>query len=103
MVANRFWPGLANIGPLYLGQTLSRKVGGRVFHALVCHTLEPDGFRSTPRIIIQCLDALAVPADQVIACVKIGDGPLGRVCGADVPAILRGIDRSNKRVMVYWL
>jgi hypothetical protein len=101
MVAARYWPELSVTGLRLPGDTLSHSAGGYTFHALVCHFARDGGFDQTPRIITQCLDALEVPDTTEIACVLVGGGPVGRAIGADTSAILKGIDRSHKRVAVY--
>lgn len=103
MVAARYWPQLMHPGRKNLGDVMSRSSGGYVFHALVCHHTDLGGFSQTPHFITVCLDAIVVPDDAEIACVLVGGGPLGEALGADLPAILDGIQRSSKRVAVYSL
>lgn len=103
MVASRYWPQLGHPGQQTLGTVLTHATARYTFHALVCHTLGPGGFARTPTLITTCLDAIEVPDADEIACVLVGGGPVGRRSGADVEAILGGIQRSKKRVAVYSL
>ncbi len=103
MVSRTYWHALGHTGQKNLGETLSHQSGDRTFHALVCHYARPGGFSQTPTVITQCLDALSIPVGEDLACVMVGGGPLGQALGADTGAILEGIKRSQKRVVVYSL
>jgi len=98
-VSGRYWPDLANTGPKDLGEVLTHRCGGRVYHALVCHSLGIGGWDHTPRAITECLDSLVLPVDS--AMVFAGSGPIGQMQGADTWAILGGIARSKHRIVVY--
>lgn len=102
-VSSKDWPELAYIGPQKLGDILTRQAEGRVYHALVCHSLGEDGWKDTPAIIERCLNKLDVPDGETIAVVKIGGGLVGQMMGADVDANLKAIAQSNKKVVVYSL
>lgn len=102
-VSARYWPGLANTGGNTLGDTLSRRAGGKTFHALVCHELRGEGWSRTPQLVEECLNSLDVPDDEPIAVVLVGGGMIGQMSGADVFAILGGMARSRKRIVVYTL
>jgi hypothetical protein len=101
VVSDQYWPELANTGPKQLGQVMSRKVGDKTFHALVCHSLDQNGWDETPKIVTQCLDSIDIPDDEIIAVVSIGGGPIGRAMGADPDAIRSGMEASQKTVVVY--
>ncbi len=100
-VASKHWPGLANTRAL--GDVMSRRASGRIFHALVCHSLDDAGWKRTPETVTTCLDALDVPKDETVAVVLMGAGPIGQMGGADVFAILGGMARAKRRVAVYTL
>ncbi len=100
-VASRYWPTLADTGPIQLGESFSNEVGGKVFHGLVCHSLGASGWSGSPDLVTKALDGLSVPDDEPIAVVWMGTGPVGRMTGADPYALLGGMDRSTKSVVVY--
>lgn len=103
-VSSRYWPQLVNIGKKKLGEVLYHRSGDKTFHALVCHSpRESGGWTKTPEMITKCLDSLDVPDDQVIAILLIGSGLAGQMGGADSSAILRGMEQSKKKVVVYAL
>lgn len=105
-VSSRFWPTLSNIGPRKLGETLSfssKETDGKTFHALVCHSLEGEGWKKTPEEVVRCLDQLDVPTNEHIAVVLMGSGMIGQMMGANVPAILNGMKKSKKKLEVYTL
>lgn len=102
-VSSRYWEGLANTGKKKLGDVLSQKAGEKTFHALVCHSLNENGWGKTAETVTKCLDSLDVPDDEPIAVVLMGGGMIGQMGGADVFAILGGMARSKKRVAVYTL
>lgn len=103
-VAERFWPELANIGKNKLGKVLTRKEGEKTYYALVCHSLtKRNGWKTTPKVVRECLDKLRVPKDEEIAVVLMGSGPVGQLGGANVSAIVDAIDAAKKKVVVFTL
>lgn len=103
LVAHRFWPELENTGPQQLGAVLSKTVGDRTFHAVVCHKLERGGWAQAPRYVEEAMNRLDVPQDVPLGVVLMGGGPVGQMGGADVFAILGALARSNKTCHVYTL
>jgi hypothetical protein len=100
-VSLRIWPKLANTGGNELGEVLTHKNGNKTYHALVCHSLDPGGWNDTPRVVQECLDKIDSPDDEEIAVVLIGSGLEGTLRGADVEAILKGMEQSKKKLIVY--
>lgn len=100
-VSSRYWEGLANTGKKELGDVFSNKTNEKTFHALVCHSLGEGGWKKTAEIVTECLDSIDVTG--IIAVVLMGAGMVGQIGGADVFAILGGMARSKKRVVVYTL
>ena len=99
-VAYRFWPELENIGAHELGTCLAHHGDDeRTYHALVCHSLEQNGWAQAPEAITQALDACDLPEPS--AMVLAGSGLVGRMQGADVYAILGGIARSKHKIVIY--
>lgn len=100
-VSSYYWPALANTGGNTLGEVLHHTSKGKAFHALVCHKLKANGWSQTPQLVEQCLNS--IQGNEEIAVVLMGSGFVGQMGGADVNAILGGIERSSKRVHVYTL
>lgn len=99
-VARRFWTELTSTGPKHLGDHLTHKGDdGRFYYALVCHSLESNGWDDTPETITKSLDEIELP--ELSAMVLAGSGPVGQMQGADVFAILGGIARSKHKIVVY--
>lgn len=103
LVATRYWRELTQTGGNKLGETLSKQCGDRTFHALVCHELRGSRWNFTPTFVEDCLNKLALFEDEIVAVVLMGNGPIGQMGGADVFAILGGLARSKRRVVVYTL
>lgn len=104
LVSSKFWPELSNTGEKELGAVLSKEVSpGQWLHGLVCHSLSDNGWAETPNVVRDCLDSIPVEDDEEIGAVLMGSGPIGRMMGADVNEILRGIDSSKKKVAVFTL
>lgn len=80
---------------------LTHKNGNKTYHALVCHSLDSGGWNDTPRVARECLDKIDVPDDEEIAVVLMGSGPVGMMQGADVNAILAGMEQSKKKLVVF--
>ena len=100
-VSSRIWPELASTGGNKLGEVLTHKNGTKTFHALVCHSLDSGGWNDTPRVARECLDKIDAPADEEIAVVLMGSGPVGTIQGADVNTILAGMEQSKRKLVVY--
>ena len=49
----------------------------------------------------ECLDKIEVSDGEEIAVVLMGSGPVGMMQGADVEAILKGMEQSKKKLVVY--
>lgn len=101
LVSSRFWPELANTGGNKLGDILTHQAGGKTFHALVCHGRGPKGWEVAEDVVEGCLNSLDVPDEEIIGIVLIGAGVIGKMGGSDVFAILGGMARSKRRVVVY--
>ena len=63
--------------------------------------MKVNGWSQTPQLVEQCLDS--IPGNKEIAVVLMGSGLVGQMGGANVNAILGGIERSRKRIYVYSL
>mgnify|MGYP001590620607 FL=1 len=100
-VSSRIWPKLASTGGNELGEVLTHKNGNKTYHALVCYSLDSGGWNDTPRVARECLDKIDVPNDEEIAVVLMDSGPVGMMQGADVNAILAGMEQSKKKLVVY--
>ncbi len=105
LVARRFWPDLAIIGPQALGTVLARTdaKAKRSFHALVVHSLGADGWAKTPQYIEECFGRIGIAPDETIATVLMGGGPVGQMMGADVEANLAAMQRVPNKLVVYSL
>lgn len=100
VVARKYWPELARTGPQELGTVLTKKVeGGRVLHALVCHSLKRGGWKNAQGWVEKCLETLDLP--QQSAILLIGSSQLGLQQGADVFGILGAMARSRHQLIVY--
>lgn len=97
----RQWPELRYVGASPMGHVYSKKIGERVFHAIVCHSLGEDGWDGSPGVIRKRLDEVGFEAGEPVACVRFGAGPVGRLQGADADANLKAIDESSARVVIY--
>ncbi len=101
VVSGRYWPEIEHTGRVRLGATASHVAGKRTYHALVCHRLGQGGWKETPKVVTECLDALDVPEGETIAVVLMGSGPIGLRDGADVAAIIAGLEASKKKLVVF--
>lgn len=104
LVACRYWPELANTGPQEIGTVLSKEADGRVFHAVVCHSLSGEpGWSKTPETVRRCLDELDVPEDEVVGAVLMGAGMIGMMSGANPHTIHNAMNASQRQLKVYHL
>jgi len=103
LVSSRYWPELASIGSCELGSVLTKSVDDRTFHACVVHDFGQTGWSRAPELVEQCLNKLDVPDAEEIGIVAMGVGMIGMMSGANPQAIMEGMNRSNKKVVVYSL
>lgn len=104
-VSRRYWPELGKCGPQLPGSTKVKEAGAasdKTFHAIVCHSLKPNGWADAPTHVKAALDRLAKSTgDGDVACVLMGGGPVGLMMGADVKAIMAAIDASEAKVALF--
>lgn len=99
-VASRYWNELANCGEHELGMVLSKKVGDKTFHALVCHSLHNGWGDNQAEIIKACFDKIRANGEP-IATVAIGTGLIGILSGADFKQIICGMHDSKQQIELY--
>lgn len=107
-ISSSFWPELACTKPKKLGDVMTKEHNGKVFYALVCHSLSPGGWANAPRVISEFFDSTIeadgrepVAFDETIATVMMGGGPVGKIMGADVNAIRQAIQESRRPIVIY--
>lgn len=99
-VSSKIWPELSDFGCHEIGDVFSKEVDGRLFHALVCHSLKEGWPEDQAETIRECFDK--IPADgEVIASVAIGTGLIGVVSGSDFRQIVCGMHDSNQEIILY--
>lgn len=99
-VSNKYWEELAFSGEHQLGTVLSKTIGNKTFHGLVCHSLR-DNFGDNQREVIkECFDK--IPSNgELIAAVAIGTGLIGQMSGANFRQILCGMHDSEQQIELY--
>lgn len=99
-VTSTYWPELKNCGEHELGTVLSKKVGDKTFHALVCHSLYNGWEDNQAEIIKECFDL--IPANgEPIATVAIGTGFVGMLGGANFRQIICGMHDSHQEILLH--
>ena len=99
-VSSKYWKELANCGEHELGTVLSKTVGDKTFHALVCHSLNYGWGENQAEIIKECFDK--IPANgEPIATIAIGTGFIGVRAGANFRQIVCGMHDSNQKIMLH--
>lgn len=99
-VSSKYWNELANCGEHELGTVLSKKVGDKTFHALVCHSLNNGWSKNQVEIIRECFDK--IPANgEPIATIAIGTGYIGMLDSVDFRQILCGMYDSKQQIILY--
>lgn len=105
LVSRQGWPELAYIGKenkqeFPLGTVLSKKIGDKTYHALVCHSLVQDWGDNQADVIKQCFDNIE-SHNEPIATIAIGTGLVGMLSGADFRQIVVGMHESEKEIVLY--
>ena len=99
-VSRKYWNELANCGEHEIGTVLSKTIGDKTFHALVCHSLHGDWGENQAEFIKECFDK--IPADgEPIATIAIGTGLIGMLSGANFRQIVCGMHDSTQQIMLY--
>lgn len=99
-VANKYWRELANCGEHELGTVLSKVVGDKTFHALVCHSLKDGWGENQAEIIKECFDK--IPSDgEPVATIAIGTGLIGMMSGANFRQIVCGMHDSDQKIILH--
>lgn len=79
---------------------MSKKVGDKTFHALVCHSLNNGWGKNKPEVIRECFDK--IPANgEPIATIAIGTGSIGMSDGVDFREVLCGMWDSKQQIILY--
>lgn len=99
IIAEKYWPELKNIGKCKIGTVLTHTFNGLTFYALVCHSLDRYGWKNQTEIIRKCFDS--IKTDEPIATVSIGQGIIGKLCGANIFQITLGMELSKKKFILY--
>ncbi len=79
-----------------LGSVISKKIGDKVYHALVCHSLENGWGKNQAEVIKQCFDNIDIDDSEEIASIAIGTGFVGMLTGANPREIVCGCAIQRK-------
>lgn len=99
LVAQKYWPEIAYCGEHEIGTVLSKTVGTKTYHALVCHSLFSEWGDHQREIIKECFDK--IPTDEPIATIAIGTGLVGTLSGASFRKIVCGMHGSTKNIILH--
>lgn len=99
-VTSKYWNELEDCGKHEIGTVLSKTVGDKTFHALVCHSLENGWGNYQAEIIKECFDK--IPANgEPIATIAIGTGFVGMLSGAKIRQIICGMHDSKQQIILH--
>ncbi len=99
-VTSTYWPELENCGEHELGAVISKTVGDKTFHALVCHSLYNGWGDNQAEIIRECFDL--IPANgEPIATIAIGTGLVGKYSDANFRQIVCGMHDSYQHILLH--
>lgn len=98
-VSRKYWKELENCGEQEIGTVLSKTVGDKTFHALVCHSLNNGWGENQAVIIKECFDKISCNGEQV-ATIAIGSGFIGTLSGANFRQIVCGMHESQQQIIL---
>ncbi|MBE6138746.1 MAG: hypothetical protein E7173_03280 [Firmicutes bacterium] len=99
-VSSEYWNELANCGTHEIGTVLSKTVGDKTFHALVCHSLQNGWGENQAEIIKECFDK--IPSNgELVATIAIGTGLIGMMSGANFRQIICGMHDSEQQIILH--
>lgn len=96
-----YWPELEYCGAHEIGTVLSKTIGEKTFHALVCHSLKEGWGEDQAETIKECFNNIPVDDEEPIASIAIGTGFVGMMSGADFKQIASGMMTSSKKVALH--
>lgn len=99
-VSRKYWNELANCGEHELGTVLSKTVGDKTFHALVCHSLYDGWGENQAEVIKECFDKIPASGES-IATIAIGTGFIGMLSDADFRQIVCGMHASEQQIILH--
>lgn len=99
-VSRKYWNELANCGEHELGTVLSKTVGDKTFHALVCHSLYDGWGENQVEVIKECFDKIPASGEP-IATIAIGTGFIGMLSDADFRQIVCGMHASEQQIILH--
>lgn len=96
---SKSWSELNNL-TFKIGSSLSKKIGNKTFHALVCHSLDENGWGADQaKIIKNCFDS--IDTEEPVATIAIGTELMDRMSGANFQQIVYGMEMSKKKIVLY--
>ena len=99
-VAIKYWPELAKCGEHEIGTVISKTVGNKNFHALVCHSSKNGWGNEQSEVIKACFDK--IPANgEPISTIAIGTGYNDIISGADFKQIVYGMETATNNIILY--
>ena len=99
-VSSKYWNELAVCGKHELGTVLSKTVGDKTYHALVCHSLNDGWGDNQAEVIKECFDKIPASGEP-IATIAIGTGFVGLLTGANFKQIICGMHDSNQQIVLH--
>ena len=97
VVAKKYWNELLYCGENEIGTVLSKTIGDKTYHALVCHSLN-NGWGDNQREIIKELFDKIPSNGEMISSIAIGTGFVGMMTGAKFGQIVCGMQDSKQNI-----
>ena len=99
-VSKKYWSELANCGEHKIGTVLTKKVGNKTYHAIVCHSLYNGWGENQAEVIKDCFNKIDTNGEP-IATIAIGTGFVGAMSGANFREIVCGMHESNQKIILH--
>src|SRR5690606_10958137 len=97
----KVWPERKNMGENKLGDVISKQIGDKTLHAIICYSVYENALSWSSTIVEQCLENLDLPADEKIAIIwmKNGEGEFANEEGYFEP--MEPVARSKCEFITY--
>lgn len=99
-VASKYWQELEYCGEHEIGTVLSKSIGDKKYHALVCHSLREGWGDNQSEIIKECFDKISSNG-ETISTIAIGTGLVGILSGANFRQIVCGMHESQQQILLH--
>ena len=100
IINNNYWREIEDCGEHEMGTVISKQIGDKTFHALVCYSYNKGWGKNQADNIRTCLDKIETNGEP-IAITDIGEGSESLHSDVSFPKLLCGMQESKQDIILY--